>query len=261
MTVNSVSVTIPRVDPADSGAAPASGEGAGTPAERPAYVPEKFWDSEKGEPRLEEAFGSYAALETKLGGGELPAVEPDVDPAPSTAPTEGLFTEAKMAEYGAALAGEGLTEAQLADFAAANIPQEIVDRFIGSIETETNAVDDAVVEVMGSREKFTEAAEWLRDNGTDAQIATYNDAVNTGSPAAAKAAAENLKALHKASTSSPAADRVNGTQSQVQTGPELFQGWGDLTASVKNPLYKTSESYRAKHDARLKASVAAGKIS
>jgi hypothetical protein len=38
------------------------------PIERPEYIPEKFWDGEKGEARLEDAFKSYTALEQKMAG-------------------------------------------------------------------------------------------------------------------------------------------------------------------------------------------------
>lgn len=37
-------------------------------AERPEHIPEKFWNAETGEPRLEEAFKSYTHLEQKMSG-------------------------------------------------------------------------------------------------------------------------------------------------------------------------------------------------
>ncbi|MBL4615896.1 MAG: hypothetical protein JKY27_13645 [Magnetovibrio sp.] len=46
---------------------------AGTQANaqaRPAWVPEKFWDDENGEVRLEALARSYQALENRLGSGE-----------------------------------------------------------------------------------------------------------------------------------------------------------------------------------------------
>lgn len=39
------------------------------PAERPEFVKEKFWDAEKGEPRLEQLSKAYDDLEKKLGQG------------------------------------------------------------------------------------------------------------------------------------------------------------------------------------------------
>lgn len=36
--------------------------------ERPDYIPEKFWNAETGQARLEEAFKSYTSLEQKMSG-------------------------------------------------------------------------------------------------------------------------------------------------------------------------------------------------
>jgi len=38
------------------------------PIERPEYIPEKFWDAETGQARLEDTFKSYTALEQKMAG-------------------------------------------------------------------------------------------------------------------------------------------------------------------------------------------------
>ncbi len=63
-------------DGAPEAGTPAAAPEADTPAtsderrsvpERPEYVPEKFWDAEKGEPRLEALLKSYRELERKLG--------------------------------------------------------------------------------------------------------------------------------------------------------------------------------------------------
>lgn len=52
-------VTGPPLDPPDSGA-------DGLP-QRPPFIAEKFWDSAKGQPRLEQLAKSYVELEKKLG--------------------------------------------------------------------------------------------------------------------------------------------------------------------------------------------------
>ena len=44
-------------------------------AERPDNIPEKFWDKEKGEPRLNDAFKSISELEKKLSQGKHKAPE------------------------------------------------------------------------------------------------------------------------------------------------------------------------------------------
>ena len=52
----------------EGGGGEGGGEGeGGQPAARPDFVPEKFWDAEKGTPRLEDTFKSYTELEKKFG--------------------------------------------------------------------------------------------------------------------------------------------------------------------------------------------------
>lgn len=52
---------------ADAGAAPAAAAAAPLKAERPDYVPEKFWDTDAGTARLEDLGKSYAELERERG--------------------------------------------------------------------------------------------------------------------------------------------------------------------------------------------------
>ena len=54
-------------DPSNLKPAPAPGD---APPVRPDYVPEKFWDGEKGEVRTEAALKAYGDLEKKLSGGK-----------------------------------------------------------------------------------------------------------------------------------------------------------------------------------------------
>lgn len=76
--------------------APIGDDGQGAPgrpkAERPPYIPEKFWDEKLGAPRVEDMARSYAELERKLGSrrpeaapAEGPA-EPKGAAAPAAAP-------------------------------------------------------------------------------------------------------------------------------------------------------------------------------
>lgn len=47
----------------------------GEPAERPEYVPEKFWDAEKGEPRLEAMSKAFSDMEKQFRKGDHKAPE------------------------------------------------------------------------------------------------------------------------------------------------------------------------------------------
>lgn len=67
-------------NPADATFEPVTEEDAFA-VERPDYLPEKFWDAERGEPRLESLAQSYLGLERRLGG--IPGAVEDYRITPS----------------------------------------------------------------------------------------------------------------------------------------------------------------------------------
>lgn len=58
-------------DGGDSGSPDGGDANSGQAGERPEYIPEKFWNAETGEARLEDAFKSYAHMEQKLSGKNM----------------------------------------------------------------------------------------------------------------------------------------------------------------------------------------------
>lgn len=50
-----------------AGGDPYAGGAPGETVERPEHIPEKFWDGEKGEVKIEDVFKSYTELETRFG--------------------------------------------------------------------------------------------------------------------------------------------------------------------------------------------------
>lgn len=74
------------------------GDGDGGTAKRPDFVPEKFWDPDKGEIRAEAAFGSYTELEKKISTAGQEAVEAFKTEQFKERPAEASSYEVKLPE-------------------------------------------------------------------------------------------------------------------------------------------------------------------
>ena len=243
---------------------------------RPDNVPEKFWNAEKGAVNTDALLASYGSLESRLSGA--PAQEPteplQVDLAIDTEATvpvvgdtpevsdDSLFSAAKMAEYGEALAKDGkLSDEHMAAFAEGNIPAEVVNTYMEAVKTKAHPIDAVVHAELGSKENFDQMSAWLAEKGTPEQIAAYNDAVNTGVPAAATLAAKELKRLYQAQHGTPTPARVGGSPATNSADPaEMYSTWAQIKESAKNPLYKSSAAYRQQHANRVAAGMKAGHI-
>jgi hypothetical protein len=57
-------------------------EAAPSTVERPAYIPEKFWDAQKGEPKVDQLGASYLQLEKAFGAKSTAPKKPGADAAP-----------------------------------------------------------------------------------------------------------------------------------------------------------------------------------
>lgn len=61
----------------DAGAGAKGGDGAGAPPQRPEYVPEQFWDGEKGAPKIEDLAKGYSDLAARQAKGKA-ALIPEI---------------------------------------------------------------------------------------------------------------------------------------------------------------------------------------
>ena len=147
--------------------------------ERPAYIPQKFWDADAGTVRVEALAKSYGELERKLGArrepdhGAVPhastqpdesSAEPIPEPTSPAAPaayqiearhpmvTQDLEIDARLRE-----AGFSAPQAQLVYDLAAEQLVPLVDEVLGEIETQRQL--DRLEQHFGGREAWQTAAQ------------------------------------------------------------------------------------------------------
>ena len=170
-------------EPADPAAAEPPAKGQETPpapqvAERPADVPEKFWDAAKGQVRTDALLKSYLELE-KVKGQQPPADGPPAgdppagDPAEAALPAE-LFSSARDEWAQSGELGADTREKII----AAGIDEATLDTYLAGVKALSAALDQEVFNLAGGEDQYKAATEWARQNWSQEQINRYNAALN-----------------------------------------------------------------------------------
>ena len=237
---------IDKVDAASN--PPVEGTEGTPPEDRPQWLPEKFKSPE-------DMAKAYSELEAKLGQAK-PVDPPAVDPA-ATPPAN---PEAALAEKGLDLQDFSAEFAQKGELSAesyeklgkAGYSRQIVDQYIEGQRAVAARFETDIMSEVGGSEKYSEITTWAKANLTPTEIAAYNTAVSSGNADQAKLAALGLGAkFEKANGSDP--QRLLGGQSSGSTG-DVFESMAQVTAAMKDPLYKNDPAFRAKIQAKLSRS-------
>jgi hypothetical protein len=228
--------------------------------------------------QLEKA---YLELQKKLGqrAEERPADAAPVEPAAPMTREESVDAwgeEVVTAAEGAGIdlqewcndlySGKDTSERRSKLATALNVPEILIERYeAGSLaavapkEQAAPGLSDedaaAIRAVVGGDAKFTELSQWALDNLTEAELSDYNEAVNTGNPAAARAAVRWLQG--RAATADKEPDLVmasggaaNPALDVFETEEEAMEAKQVLTKGGKQ-RYLVDEKYRRYIDSKF----------
>lgn len=230
---------------------------------RPEHIPEKFWDAEKGEVRYDDLAKSYAELEKKLGQRQAQPEQKPADPQPEA--------EKQAQEVSNILEANGLdpqrftveiqqngslSEESYAELEAKGFPRAMVDQYLagaGLMQEAAEVLSQAqlaeVYGVVGGEDSFKSIATWAAQNVDAKSLETYNQMVNSGNVAQAKAALTWIKSMYtEANGSEP--NLLNGDTGDGEA-VEPFRSTAQLTAAMRDPRYRTDPAYRAEVVKRL----------
>lgn len=233
------------------------------PAEKPAkpeWVPEKFWDAEKGEVKTEDMAKSYGELEKKASGkkpADAPAAKKDGEAATADADAAKQVAEAAGVDF-AALDTEYQTDGKLSDesyakLAEKGIPRDRVDAYIAGVQAQSASLMKAAHDAAGGAEQFAAVQAWAAENANPADLQAYNDLVQTGDPAKIAMAVQAITAKHAEAEGRPPSRMVDGSGNGSVPG-ERYESRAQMTADMRNPLYKSDPAFRAKVAAKLSRS-------
>lgn len=237
---------VDKVDAANATTPPEGTEG--TPSEdRPQWLPEKFKSPE-------DMARAYAELESKLGGQKPtdPPAEPATPPAEPPADPNAALAEKglKLQDFSEEFAKSGQLSAESYDkLAKAGYDRDLVDNYIAGQQARATQFEDSIKAEVGGDETYVAMTEWAKANLTPSEIAAYNAAVSSGNADHAKLAALGLSAKYqKAVGSDP--QRLLGGQGGTSSS-DVFESMAQVTAAMKDPLYKSDPAFRAKIQAKL----------
>lgn len=249
------SAPAPAAGPNDQGLAdkldkanlPPAGSAHAEPAEkpqRPEWVPEKFWDAEKGEVKTEALAKSYGELEKMKGAKPTeaaPSAQPSTEEAKTVVEAAGLSFEAMSAEF--ATAGD-LSPETRGKLEAAGFTKDVVDTYLAGIKATGETLVSAAYEGAGDKAGFEAMQAWAVANATDADLKAYNELVASPDPAKVKLAVQGLYAKYTQAEGTPAQRRIEGDGGN--DSGDVYESYAQVTADMKKPEYKKDPAFRAK---------------
>jgi len=212
---------------------------------RPEYIPEKFWDAEKGEARLSDVFKSLTELEGKLTKSnqeakteQTPADGGEADPAKAVVEGAGLdwtAIQAKVVKDGK------LEETDYAALAKAGVPKEMVDDYLDARRYMVEAETAKANAYVGGEKEMDGLINWAAANLTDAEKNTYNEML--ASPRW-KVAIDTLKTMR--SQAKPTAGEPNNIGANAAGTPSAagYQSVEEMKRDMRDPRYQTDPAFR-----------------
>lgn len=215
-----------------------SAEAAGQ--ERPEWLPEKFKS-------VEDMAKAYSELEKKMSGPKEDAAKEETpeysaEAAPNDAAqaldNAGLDFEAFSTEY----AEKGsLTEESYKALADKGFSKDLVDSWIAGQEAIANSATQAVYNQVGGADTYAEMMTWASQNMTEAEINSYNNAVDSGDINLINLAVQGLQSRYR-SVEGNEPKLVQGNNAPTTSG--AFQSAAEITAAMRDPRYHADPAYR-----------------
>lgn len=227
--------------------------------ERPAHIPEKFWDAEAKTVRVDDLVKSYTDLETKQRTPKVETAKPEglTIPKPE-APAEGEanpFVSALETFEARYTETEGkLTEADVNALVSAGMPQRYIDNYLAGLEALQTQQAAKVHAVAGGEDKLNAALTWAASGLSAEEIESYDSLVLN--PKTSQQAVEWLMSKYTASAPS------EGSFIEAEAGAglgDVFRSKAEFQAALNDDRYfKGDRSYRASVEEKLARSKAAG---
>jgi hypothetical protein len=245
----------------------AESRGAVEASARPEHIPEKFWDAEKGEVRVEDLAKSYSELEKVKSGkkpDEAPKMGDDGKPVPDgekpkdESKPDGEFDltahREKMSEKLAA--GEAFGDEDYAPFEKMGFKREDIDTIAQALAASATISASEVFAIAGGEDKYAAMIEWGKANYTPAEIEAF-DASLGATPAQREAAIKGLQARFQIAVGTDG-ERDVTARNQGGGADARFESKAEMVAAMQDARYAKDSAYRAEVARKLENSHKAG---
>jgi len=224
-------------------------------APRPEHIPEKFWDAEKGAPRVEDLAKSYLELEKKLATPKE-AQEPEKKPEQQAPKQDNKAVPESMKELQKSVTDKGLDFHKFYDeynekgdlsqesFQALEqqgFTKEFISEYIAGQEALAHQTVAEVQSIFGGEEGFQQAVQWATANLPAEEIERINSVIQRGNLNEIKTTYKALKSDILSARGNPPNLIKGGNAPQVGPG---YASREQMVADMRNPLYKKDPAFR-----------------
>lgn len=221
-------------------------------AERPEGVPEKFWDAEKGEVKVDAVLASNKELQSqftksKQKDGDTPEETEEVpagdQPNPVLAARE--FYDANGT----------LSDEHYESLEKAGLPREYVDSYIQGQEALAQSVmTHAYGLAGGTEESFNEMNAWAAQNLSEEELTSHNALVINDETSDFAIARLYERYLAERPNETPLLD---GGTPPGSTG-DYFKSSAEMQEAMGDPRYAKDDAYRKEVERKIQRADAAG---
>ena len=222
------------------------------PAERPAEIPEKFWDAAKGEVNVTALLKSQADGEAALRGQQVEPVKPApvldaegkpvVPVVPAVVADQSAAVNAASAEF---TEHGKLSDETYATLETTGLSKDMVNDYIeGQQAIVTTLQNAAFGEFGGEKTSYDAAVVWAQENLTDEELATIDVQITSRNSGIVKQGAAALAAKFAAGKDITPDVTISGGGNAASAGAG-FKSSAEMQAAMSDPKYKTDPAFRA----------------
>lgn len=235
----------------------------GDKPQRPEHIPEKFWDAEKGEVRVDDLAKSYAELEKSKAKpaekseaemtDEEKAAKADADKLAAATATALAEHRQKMTDK--MLAGEAFADEDYAPLEKLGLSREDVDTFAAGLQAIGELHKAKVHAEAGGEDAYKDMLAWAKDNYTSEEVAAYNRDVHSADRAVSLNAVRGLAARYKLANGRGGRDVTRNGSGKATEG---YQSKAEMVADMQKPEYRTNPAFREEVSRKVGAARRAG---
>jgi hypothetical protein len=221
--------------------------------QRPESVPEKFWDAEKGEVRLDDLLKSYTHAETEITKlKQTPAT-------PAEKPKEGeaaaATTDDAAAQNAVANAGlnwdEVVTQVQstgklsddkIAALEKSGIPRKMIDDVVSMYSAAAAAETEKAIAYAGGETELNAMIDWAAKNLSQPEIMKYNEMLGSPQWRVGMDLLKSKYAAGRKGAGEPSAE-AGGDPAAGQSGAG-YQNRDEMKRDMADPRYQKDAVFR-----------------
>ena len=229
---------------------------------RPADVPEKFWDAEKGVVNTAALLKSQADAEAALRAANAPAPTPEevaakaaADAAAAAAAAAATPAQADVVANASTEFAEkgGLSAETYAALNTAGLSNDMVNEYIAGQQAIVGTLQTAAYEPFdGTADGYNEAAQWAANNLDESEIQALDVQLTSNNPAIVTQGAKALASKY-AENKDVEPDTIRGNSNNPASGG-VYTSSREMMKDMNSNKYRTDAGFRNEVAAKLSRS-------